>query len=163
MIQMILHIQITIFPFFKVCAEDTRTYLTCLTNLSKIDLYGAKLIVHNLYTTCIYMYLQAALPHDTYELISGGATMLGEETEAGWAIFVEGMLTFILVFTVLLTAVDDVNQDQSGPAGDRICCSCGHHGRVSFTQDQSGPAGNRICCSCGHHGRVSIYALFCDI
>ena len=69
--------------------------------------------MHNLCTT--FICLQAALPHDTYELISGGATMLGEETEAGWAIFVEGLLTFILVFTVLLTAVDDVNKTSLAP------------------------------------------------
>ena len=44
-----------------------------------------------------------------YKGIQGGAHTLGPGVYPGWAILAEGILTFLLVFTVLLTAVDEEN------------------------------------------------------
>ena len=44
-----------------------------------------------------------------YKDIQGGAHTLGPGVYPGWAILAEGILTFLLVFTVLLTAVDEEN------------------------------------------------------
>ncbi|XP_062574402.1 aquaporin-8-like [Saccostrea cucullata] len=53
---------------------------------------------------CIF---QAVLPETVYKEITGGAHTLGSGVYAGWAVLAEGILTFLLVFTVLLTAVDE--------------------------------------------------------
>lgn len=47
------------------------------------------------------------LPESVYKEIKGGAHTLGDGVYPGWSILAEGILTFLLVFTVLMTAVDD--------------------------------------------------------
>lgn len=42
-----------------------------------------------------------------YKGITGGAHTLGHGVYPGWAILAEGILTFLLVFTVLMTAVEE--------------------------------------------------------
>lgn len=49
----------------------------------------------------------AVLPESVYKGIKGGAHTLGHGVYPGWAILAEGILTFLLVFTVLMTAVDE--------------------------------------------------------
>ncbi|XP_062605108.1 aquaporin-8-like [Saccostrea cucullata] len=52
-------------------------------------------------------FVLAVLPETVYKSITGGAHTLGSGVYPGWAILAEGILTFLLVFTVLLTAVDE--------------------------------------------------------
>lgn len=47
------------------------------------------------------------LPESVYKDIKGGAHALGDGVYPGWSILAEGVLTFLLVFTVLMTAVDE--------------------------------------------------------
>ena len=54
-------------------------------------------------------FLKSVLPESVYKDIQGGAHTLGPGVYPGWAILAEGILTFLLVFTVLLTAVDEEN------------------------------------------------------
>lgn len=43
--------------------------------------------------------------------INGGAHTLSAGVEPGWAVLCEAILTFVLVFTVLMNALDKRNQD----------------------------------------------------
>jgi glycerol uptake facilitator-like aquaporin len=58
----------------------------------------------------------AILPSDIYhgnnsKSIDGGAHTLSPGVQPGWAILCEGILTFVLVFTVLMNALDKRNKD----------------------------------------------------
>ena len=57
----------------------------------------------------VMKFFKAVLPESVYKGIQGGAHTLGPGVYPGWAILAEGILTFLLVFTVLLTAVDEEN------------------------------------------------------
>jgi glycerol uptake facilitator-like aquaporin len=54
---------------------------------------------------------QAVLPEDVYKdpNVIGGAHTLGKGVDPGWAVLAETIFTFLLVFTVLMTAVDDID------------------------------------------------------
>ncbi|XP_062592013.1 aquaporin-8-like, partial [Saccostrea cucullata] len=55
----------------------------------------------------------AAVPTNKYTQFIGGATMLINETEPGWAVLIEGILTFIVTFIVLLTTLDKKKRKMS--------------------------------------------------
>ncbi|XP_062605116.1 aquaporin-8-like isoform X1 [Saccostrea cucullata] len=48
----------------------------------------------------------AAVPTNKYRRIIGGAIVLLNKTKPGWAILIEGILTFIVTLTVFITALD---------------------------------------------------------
>ncbi|XP_052071843.1 aquaporin-8-like [Mytilus californianus] len=59
-------------------------------------------------------FTRAVLPSNVYHgaiSINGGAHTLSPGVEPGWAILCEAILTFVLVFTVLMNALDKRNQD----------------------------------------------------
>lgn len=64
-------------------------------------------------------FTRAVLPSDIYhgntatgmQGIDGGAHTLSTGVQPGWAILCEGILTFVLVFTVLMNALDKRNKD----------------------------------------------------
>lgn len=66
-----------------------------------------------------YLIFKAVLPSDIYhgntatgmQGIDGGAHTLSTGVQPGWAILCEGILTFVLVFTVLVNALDKRNKD----------------------------------------------------
>ncbi|KAJ8318385.1 hypothetical protein KUTeg_003476 [Tegillarca granosa] len=61
-------------------------------------------------------FVRAILTSTEYKNISGGAQVLqSTDTEPGWAILCEGILTFILVFTVLMNAVDVKTKNNLAP------------------------------------------------
>ncbi|XP_076073499.1 aquaporin-8-like isoform X2 [Mytilus galloprovincialis] len=59
-------------------------------------------------------FTRAVLPSHVYHgdmSINGGAHTLSAGVEPGWAVLCEAILTFVLVFTVLMNALDKRNQD----------------------------------------------------
>lgn len=59
-------------------------------------------------------FTRAVLPSHVYHgdmSINGGAHTLSAGVEPGWAVMCEAILTFVLVFTVLMNALDKRNQD----------------------------------------------------
>ncbi|KAK3091663.1 hypothetical protein FSP39_021648, partial [Pinctada imbricata] len=58
---------------------------------------------------------RGVLPEETYKNINGGTQVLGPNVEAGWAVLTEGVLTFMLVLTVLLAAVDNKTKSSLAP------------------------------------------------
>lgn len=59
-------------------------------------------------------FVRAILPANTYSMMNGAQT-LPPVIEPGWAVLCEGILTFILVFTVLMTAVDNRTKSKLAP------------------------------------------------
>ncbi|XP_062605122.1 aquaporin-8-like isoform X2 [Saccostrea cucullata] len=55
----------------------------------------------------------AAVPTNKYTQFIDGATKLINETDPGWALLVEVILTFMITFTVLLTAFDKKKKNMS--------------------------------------------------
>lgn len=50
-----------------------------------------------------------------YTAIKGGVHHLGDNVEPGWGVLVECMLTCVLVFTVLMVAVNSETKTQLAP------------------------------------------------
>ena len=58
---------------------------------------------------------QAILPPNVYVSNLGGSTTLLNETEPGWGLFAEGILTVLVVLTVLMTTLDDHDEQHLSP------------------------------------------------
>ena len=58
---------------------------------------------------------QGTLPSSNYTSIQGGTHQLGPGVEPGWAILIEAVLTTVLVFTVLMAAVNTQTQSKLAP------------------------------------------------
>ncbi|XP_062605115.1 aquaporin-8-like [Saccostrea cucullata] len=81
----------------------------------------------------------AAIPTNKYKEFIGGATMLINETEPGWAVLIEGILTFILTFTVLLTSLDKKKKKMSPLAIGFSVIACAMSG-ARYTGGSMNPA-----------------------
>lgn len=58
---------------------------------------------------------KGTLPGGVYSTIKGGTHHLGENVEPGWAILIEMMLTTLLVFTVIMSAVNPKTKTSLAP------------------------------------------------
>ena len=58
---------------------------------------------------------QGTLPKDLYSNITGGTHQLGLGVEPGWAVLIEAILTTVLVFTVLMSAVNSQTRSKIAP------------------------------------------------
>lgn len=91
----------------------------------------------------------AILPSDMYSLYLGGSTTLVNGTEPGWGLLAEGILTFILVLTVLMVTVDE-NKQQLSPLVTGLSIVVGVMAGASLTGGSMNPArslGPAVCYS----------------
>ncbi|XP_062605113.1 aquaporin-8-like isoform X2 [Saccostrea cucullata] len=81
----------------------------------------------------------AAVPTNKYTQFIGGATMLINETEPGWAVLIEGILTFIVTLTVCITALDKTKKKMSPLAVGFSVIACAMSG-AQYTGGSMNPA-----------------------
>jgi len=55
------------------------------------------------------------MPEKTYELIRGGVHHLGPGVEPGWGMLIEFMLTFLLILTICMVAVNPKTKTNLAP------------------------------------------------
>lgn len=96
----------------------------------------------------------AILPSDMYSLYLGGSTTLVNGTEPGWGLLAEGILTFILVLTVLMVTIDE-NKQQLSPLVTSLSIVVGVMSGASLTGGSMNPArslGPAVCYSLHQDG-----------
>lgn len=76
---------------------------------------GTLFLINKNKMSVICVSLQGTLPGSVYSTIKGGTHHLGENVEPGWAILIEMMLTTLLVFTVLMSAVNPKTKTSLAP------------------------------------------------
>lgn len=94
-----------------------------------------------------------------YSLYLGGSTTLVNGTEPGWGLLAEGILTFILVLTVLMVTIDE-NKQQLSPLVTSLSIVVGVMSGASLTGGSMNPArslGPAVCYSL-HQDRSYVWS-----
>lgn len=82
-------------------------YIKTLLFIKKVEV-----TLHNRHVYVLL--LQAVLPDEAYMIINGGIPFLTVE-EAGWGVMVEGLLSFFVVLTYIMTYVNHQTKSQFAP------------------------------------------------